>query len=1074
MMTDRITGLLRVILLPVVLTACCCISVAATPPNVFRVLVVDSHSSAYAWSNRLGEGFRTALDRAGFRINYDRYELGVCYRTGGMPLKEDVEALRERLINTRYDLIALTGNQAADLFLDGTLTAAQGTPLLVLSYRGRLAPESQRKLNMTGIETPKALAANVRLGMRLLSPKGSIILLASEPDFLRQRLPPEARARVMIWSRKDFSTAELMRRLPEFPKNSILLFDSWRSPEDGYAILPRIRKAFSGVVLGGSDGDIGNGSAGGFIPCGKEQGMLAGAFARRIFEGESAAAIPVRQGALKPLFDYGELARGGFDPDWLPADSVLVNRPPDFFTRNRTGLLYAVPLMMTLLLGGIAVQQYRHRRIRGGNGAEGGDGIPDLRRQRMSELLDDYAYSERMINRSLSRVMFADDFEDAVSEMLAVVGERLAADRCGIFQYTDRDFSRTDLMFEWTRDGIVSQRARLRNFDMGRIPNWTEFLLDKKEIAIPDTANPPAGLEEEAALLRSQEIRSFLGAGIWIEGRLYGFIGIDFIRERRTFADSDLHVVRGMVNLFLLACERFQQRERIADSASFLRQIVDNIAIPIVILDLDYNVVSANPSMEELAEMPVKEIPGRKCFDIICRNSCPPEWCPMRRTLEDARMHRVEVDYRGRRFSVTAQPIFDRHGKMTYILKSEVDISDLSRQKQELQAAMEQAQAANRAKSYFLATVSHELRTPLNAVIGFSELLQSGDVPPEERRDFLRSINFAGTALLNLINDVLDLSKLEADQMNMVFTKTDVAALVAETTSVFRLKAQEKDLSLSVDCSQLKLPIYVDHLRLRQVILNLVGNAIKFTSEGGVAVSAGFAPDGKTGAGTLTIRVADTGIGISPENAAKVFEPFVQDTGTRGTRIYEGSGLGLAISRRMVSRMGGHIDLESTPGVGSIFTVRIEKLRYDREPVRAAALSAAPADFADGNLRGRALLVDDVPLNLKVLQAMLKKLGIDSVCVSSGVEALDLLREDRQFDLILSDQWMPGMDGFEFAKRVAEEEATASIPVIAVTADAQALAGPESPFRDILLKPITRESLKKSIGKFLVGKGGGV
>ncbi len=1062
-------------LLPVVLTVCCCVCVAAPPSNVFRVFVIDSHSSAHVWSTRLGEGFRSVLNQAGFRVNYDRYELGVCYRTNGGPQPEDIEALRERLEMTRYDLIAVSGNPAVELFLDGTLKAASGTPLLVLSYRGRLAPEFQQKLNMTGIETPKALSANVRLGMQLLSPDGSIVLLTSEPDFLRQKLPPEARARVLIWSRKDFSTAELMRRLPEFPKKSILLFDSWRSPEDGYAILPRIRKAFSGVVLGGSDGDLGSGSAGGIIPCAREQGMLAGAFARRILEGESAAAIPIRKGVLKPLFDYSELSRGGIDSDWLPEGSVLVNRPPDFFTRNRTGLLYGVPLVMTLLLSGIAVQQYRHRRLRGADKtADDGDEASNLRRQRMIELLDDYAYSERMINRSLSRIMFADDFENAVREMLAIVGERLDADRCGVFQYTNRDLSRSDLVFEWTGDGIASQTALLRNSDMGRIPNWTELLLDKKEIIIPDTDNPPAGLEREAALLKSLEVRSFLGAGIWIEGQLHGFIGIDFIQGRRAFIDSDLHALRGAINLFLLASERFQQRERIADSASFLRQIVDNIAIPIVILDLDYNVVSANPSMEDLAGMPVKEIPGRKCFDIICRNSCPPEWCPMRRTLEDERMHRVEVDYRGRRFSVTAQPIFDRHGKMIYILKSEVDISDLSRQKQELQAAMEQAQAANRAKSYFLATVSHELRTPLNAVIGFSELLQSGDVPPEERKDFLRSINFAGTALLNLINDVLDLSKLEADQMNMVFTKTDVAALVAETTSVFRLKAQEKDLSLSVDCSQLKLPIYVDHLRLRQVILNLVGNAIKFTAEGGVAVSAGFAADDKTGTGTLTIRVADTGIGISPENAAKVFEPFVQDTGTRGTRIYEGSGLGLAISRRMISRMGGHIDLESTPGVGSVFTVRIEKLRYDREPVRSASPSVVPDDSVGGNLQGRVLLVDDVPLNLKVLQAMLKKLGIDSVCASSGHEALDLLRRDREFDLILSDQWMPGMDGFEFAKKVAEEEPISSIPVVAVTADAQALAGPESPFRDILLKPITRESLKKSIGKFLAGKGGGL
>lgn len=201
---------------------------------------------------------------------------------------------------------------------------------------------------------------------------------------------------------------------------------------------------------------------------------------------------------------------------------------------------------------------------------------------------------------------------------------------------------------------------------------------------------------------------------------------------------------------------------------SLQRQIVDNIAIPIVILNLDCTIVTANPSIQDLTELSPEQLVGRKCHDVICRNPEPPPWCPMRETLRDGRMHHVEAEYNHRRFDVTSQPIFDRHGKMIYVLKSEVDITDLVLQKQELQAAMEQAQAANRAKSFFLATVSHELRTPLNAVIGFSELLQTGSVEPAEQREYLRSINFAGTALLNLINDVLDLSKLEAEQMNML------------------------------------------------------------------------------------------------------------------------------------------------------------------------------------------------------------------------------------------------------------------------------------------------------------------
>ena len=262
----------------------------------------------------------------------------------------------------------------------------------------------------------------------------------------------------------------------------------------------------------------------------------------------------------------------------------------------------------------------------------------------------------------------------------------------------------------------------------------------------------------------------------------------------------------------------------------------------------------------------------------------------------------------------------------------------------------------------------------------------------------------------------------------------------------------------------------LDRQRLRQVILNLVGNAIKFTSEGGVSVHAEFVPDGTAGTGTLLIRVADTGIGISPENIGKVFDPFVQDDTTRGARIYEGSGLGLAISRRLVDKMGGRIELSSVPGAGTTFTVRIDNLKYELPAADTAEPpSAAPAALSAAVCR-RVLLVDDVALNLKVLEAMLKKLDISVVCAGSGEEALRVLRDAPRFDAVLTDLWMPGMNGFELARRIAESADWRNIPVVAVTADTQVLAGKTGVFRDILLKPITRESLRKMFEHILAGR----
>ncbi|MBS1370157.1 MAG: PAS domain-containing protein [Lentisphaeria bacterium] len=685
------------------------------------------------------------------------------------------------------------------------------------------------------------------------------------------------------------------------------------------------------------------------------------------------------------------------------------------------------------------------------------------------DTLNSYINSERIINRSLAGITLEKDFDSAVNNMLAVIGEQSGADRCYVFRYLDEELNRCDNIYEWVRDGIEPQKENLRDATMEMTPHWSQILNSGEDIIIPDIVNPPSGLEMEAEFLAQQSIRSLLVSGIWVDGKLYGFVGIDFVRRRKEFSDCDVHTVRSIVNLYLLARERFLQLERLADSVSLQRQIVDNIAIPIVILDPGFNIVTANPSIQPLAGIPLEEIPGRKCHDIICRHSAPPEWCPMRQTLEDHCMHHAEADYRGRRFAVTSQPIFDRHGKLIYILKSEVDITDLVRQRQELQTAMEQAQAANRAKSFFLATVSHELRTPLNAVIGFSELLRNGVVTPAEQDEYLHSINFAGNALLNLINDVLDLSKLEADQMNMVLAKTDAAQLVRETVSVFKLKAQEKNLALTVECRTRGLVLYLDHLRLRQVILNLVGNAVKFTSEGSVSVEAEFEPDHFGGTGTFTIRVADTGIGISPENVRKVFDPFVQDESTRGTHIYEGSGLGLAISQRLVAKMGGSIGLESTPGAGSVFSVRLPGIRCEAE---TAAASEAPAPVAaTGETVCRALLVDDVPLNLKVLQAMLRKLDIECISVSSGAEALECLRTGTRVEVILTDLWMPDMNGVELARRLAQNPETSWIPVVAVTADTQVVADSENIFADVILKPVTLEALRKVVGGVLAGRG---
>lgn len=674
------------------------------------------------------------------------------------------------------------------------------------------------------------------------------------------------------------------------------------------------------------------------------------------------------------------------------------------------------------------------------------------------ESLDYATRCEKIINQSLSMITLEPDFDKAVNEMLRIIGENADADRAYIFLY-DEKRRHVSNAYEWVREKSDAQRESLQNIKMSDFPAWEKILLEKRDILVADTSCPPPFLAKDIKSLAEQKIKSLLVSGIWRNGEMLGFVGLDYTRKRHEFNDTSVHTVQSIANLFLLARERAAQLEQIAYTASLQRQIVDNISIPILMFDLDYNVVMVNSATCEGVHRPMAELVGEKCYRVSCGCDAPPDFCPFEKVKLSKKP--VQFDFKnpnGHTYMISFQPLFDRKGEVMNLLETAVDVTELYRQKDDLRRAMEQALAADRAKSYFLATMSHELRTPLNAVLGFSELLQSDGVSREEQLDYLRSINCAGSALLNLINDVLDLSKLEAEQMNIAPVRTDLSGLAEEIVSVFQLKAKQKNIQLVSRLTGVRNPVYVDHLRIRQILLNLVGNAIKFTHEGGVTVAIEYHISGGD-VGELSIQVADTGIGIAKESLKKIFEPFVQAESTRGNRVYEGSGLGLAISMRLVQRMGGTIEAVSEPGRGSTFTVKLKEIRCEsREGERAASGEQTASRLSPE--RQRVLLVDDVPMNLKVLQAMLRKLNIESVCAESGEKALEILRADQDFNFILTDLWMPGMDGEQLADAIRSFDR--KFIVIAVTADTEAKNSfAAEKFDEILPKPVTLEALTK-------------
>ncbi len=671
---------------------------------------------------------------------------------------------------------------------------------------------------------------------------------------------------------------------------------------------------------------------------------------------------------------------------------------------------------------------------------------------------EDLNLSECVINRLVNLISQEDDFESIGAEMLRLIGKYFKADASYVYRYLDSSSNDFVQLFNWVNPESALKLTDDTAIRLNQFATYRKDLLAHKIICLS---------KDELNSEFKSKIASRLLCGIWLGERLFGFIGLDYLSSNDEFIKSLSSAIDNVAKLFVIAYKQTHQGDQLQDSVSLSRQIMDNLQVPILLVDLEYKVQAANPTKKIGVYQPLSELLGSYCYNTICKCGAPPEFCSVTETLRTKLPCRKEFSFADKRLISTSQPIFDRNGEMKYVLSADLDVTEVTRQKEELELAINQAEAANRLKSNFLATVSHELRTPLNAVIGFSELLQKNDVDEHTKKDYLQSINFAGTALLNLINDVLDISNIEANQILIAPTKTDLADLLDKITKIFALKARQKNLTLSVDSSEVKNFVYLDNQRMRQIMLNIIGNAIKFTEKGGITVKASFVPKDKE-KGLLTIIITDTGIGISPENQEKIFEPFVHDSVIRGKHIYEGSGLGLTISRRLLDKMGGTIELESEAGKGCTFKIQMD-VQYDAENQTAKQKTSVskPENTLFSDKAIRVLLVDDVAINLKVLEATLKHLNVKSALANSADAGLVLLKEDSNYDLIMTDMWMPNCSGLEFANKIRNELKITKIPIALITADTEVSDEDKKVFDYILHKPITTESIANVLKELL-------
>jgi len=485
----------------------------------------------------------------------------------------------------------------------------------------------------------------------------------------------------------------------------------------------------------------------------------------------------------------------------------------------------------------------------------------------------------------------------------------------------------------------------------------------------------------------------------------------------------------GSVVVFRDITERREAEERLHLQSAALNAAANAI----VLTAADGTLQWVNPAFTDLTGYSAEEAVGRNPR-VLKSGKHPPEFYrDMWETILAGRVWSGELINKRKDGTLyteemTITPLRDEEGRITHHIAIKSDISERKRAEEQMLLAREEADRANQAKSEFLSNMSHELRTPLNGVLGYAQILQRDRNVTKQQRETLQAIENCGQHLLTLINDVLDLSKIEAGRMEIEFEPCNLKRLLQSVHDIVRPKAEGKGLSFSLEIdTEVPDGILADATKLKQVLVNLLGNSVKFTEEGGVGLAAGVSEGPR-----LHLTVSDTGIGMTPEELEEVFDAFKQ---AKGGKTSGGTGLGLPISRRMAEAMGGSLEVASEPGRGSAFTLTLPVVVVDAEAgeEEAPRLTDNRRHVLAPGQEVSILVVDDGRENRDILVRLLEDAGFRAIEAADGAEALEKL-ETEEIALTLMDIQMPVMDGIEALKRIRADERLAGHPVVAVSA----------------------------------------
>jgi PAS domain S-box-containing protein len=545
-----------------------------------------------------------------------------------------------------------------------------------------------------------------------------------------------------------------------------------------------------------------------------------------------------------------------------------------------------------------------------------------------------------------------------------------------------------------------------------------------------------------------------VGTLLIIVGYLYSYVGMV---TTAMLLNISLETAVLWVTAYLVLRYRASSR-LLEDREQRLRALVSTAVDGVMIIDASGTVQEYNPACERLFGYRADEVVGRNVKMLMPSpyKDEHDEYLQRYRTTGNKRIIGIGREVEGRRKDGTTFPMElsvgeARPGRQQVFVGIIRDITGRKLAEQSLRIAKEQAESASHAKSQFLANMSHEIRTPMNAVLGYTQLIETDQDLPEKYRRPLKAIHSAGNHLISLIDDILDLSKIEAGAMELDTRDFDLGDLTEDVSGMFAIRCEQKGLRWRVNVRIGDRAVHADDRKLRQILINLLGNSVKFTDRGQVSLTVEQVD------GRYAFSIEDTGPGISEEAQRRIFEPFQQ---AEEGEAKGGTGLGLAITRRHIELMGGSLSLDSAPGDGSCFRFELELPAAESDPVAKSGQPGRLCRLA-APYKVRALVVDDVEDNREVLNGLLARAGIDVSMATSGAEALQHIAREIP-DIVFMDVRMPVMDGLEAVRQLRERWPAESIVCVAITASGllrQRSYYLEAGFDDFIGKPFLFEKI---------------